>query len=362
MERVLRDDQLYMNQALELASAPAHTSPNPRVGAVVVRDGEVIGRGAHEGAGHPHAEVVALDGIDARGATIYLNLEPCNHQGRTEPCVPRVIASGVQRVVVAIQDPDRRVAGSGIDALRAGGVDVTVGVLEDAARRLNAPFIHHRSTGKSFLTLKLALSLDGKLGAPDGSSRWITGEEARRRVHARRLEADAVLVGAGTVIKDDPLLTVRDVASDRQPLRVVVDSAGRIPPSAAVFGREAETIVATTARCSHETQTGWKEAGADVLILPDVEGAVDVGELLKSLGERDVVETYCEGGATLATWLLRADLVERLELYRGPLLIGGSGPGIGSLGVSSMGDVVRWSTSMVQQLGEDTLVVLERRR
>lgn len=358
----MRDDQLYMDQALELAARPAHTSPNPRVGAVVVRDGEVIGHGAHEGAGRPHAESVALDGVDARGATLYVNLEPCNHRGRTEPCVPRLIAAGIERVVVAIQDPDRRVAGSGIKALESAGVNVTVGVLKDAAERLNAPFLHHRSTGRSFLTLKLALSLDGKLGAPDGSSRWITGEEARSRVHARRLEADAILVGAGTVVKDDPELTVRHVPADRQPLRVITDSSGRVPPSAAIFGREGSTIVATTARCPHEVQTAWKEVGAEVLVLPDAEGAVDVSELLRTLGERDVVETYCEGGGTLATSLLRSDLVDRLELYRGPLLIGGSGPGIGSIGVESMSDAVRWSTSIVERLGEDDLVVLERRR
>lgn len=362
----MRDDEKYMDKVLELASTPPHTSPNPRVAALLVRDGNVLASGVHRGAGTDHAEVEALRSVDAAGATLYVNLEPCTHEGRTPPCTPAVISSGVVRVVIGSADPDKRVAGRGIAALRDAGIDVTVGVLEDAAKRLNAPFLHHRTTGSSFLTLKLALSLDGKLGAPDGSSRWITGEEARTKVHARRLEADAVLVGAGTVLKDDPSLTVRHVEATRQPLRVVVDSTGRIPPTASLLTDGGATLIATTSRCPHDIQTSWKEAGAEVVVLPEEEesdrGSVDMESLLRLLGERAVVETYCEGGAALATSLLRNDLVDRMELYRGPVMIGGDGPAIGSLGVDSMSDALRWSTQRIELLGDDTLVVLERRR
>jgi diaminohydroxyphosphoribosylaminopyrimidine deaminase/5-amino-6-(5-phosphoribosylamino)uracil reductase len=360
----MHDDERFMHRAIALAKTPGFTSPNPRVGAVLVRDGTVLSEGVHRGAGTPHAEVEALRDADARGATLYVNLEPCNHEGRTPPCAPLLISSGLARVVVATQDPDRRVAGDGIRALRTGGIDVTVGVLEDAAKHLNAPFLHHRSTGRSYLSLKLALSLDGRLAAPDGTSRWITGPEARARVHARRLEADAVMVGAGTIAKDNPELTARHLEGDtpRQPLRIVTDSTGRVDPSARVFSAPGSLLVATTERCPHEVQIAWKEAGAEVVVLPATEHGVDVDGLMQALGRREVMEVLCEGGAGLATSLLRADLVDRLELYQGPVLLGGGGAEIGPLGVATMADVVRWSTVAVEQLSDDALIVLERRR
>src|SRR5687768_16450232 len=193
-----------MTRALELASRPPFTSPNPRVGAVVVRDGRVVSEGIHEGAGTPHAEVRALDGVDAIGATLYVNLEPCTHHGRTPPCAPAVIEAGIARAVIAIEDPDRRVAGKGIEMLRAAGLEVVVGTCAQAAGDLNRAYLHQRATKRPLVTLKLALSLDGKVAAANGSSKWITGAEARARVHARRLECDAVLIGAGTVLADDP--------------------------------------------------------------------------------------------------------------------------------------------------------------
>ncbi|MGH2754644.1 MAG: bifunctional diaminohydroxyphosphoribosylaminopyrimidine deaminase/5-amino-6-(5-phosphoribosylamino)uracil reductase RibD, partial [Actinomycetota bacterium] len=288
----MSERERFMARALELARGPAHTSPNPRVGAVVVRDGAIVAEGAHAGAGTPHAEVAALGGVDARGATLFVTLEPCTHHGRTPPCAPAVVRSGVDHVVVAMEDPDPRVSGAGIALLRGAGVAVTLGVMAAEAGRLNAPYVHHRATGRAYLTLKLALSADGRMAAPDGSSRWITGPESRRRVHARRLEADAVMVGAGTVLTDDPALDVREVAADRQPARIVVDSSGRTPTDRRVFASGAEVFIATTERSGHDTHTAWKEAGAEVLVLPERDEGVDLGALLEILGARDLLEVY----------------------------------------------------------------------
>src|SRR5918992_4105882 len=239
------DDELFMGRALELARSWPHTSPNPRVGAIVVRSGAVVAEGRHEGAGTPHAEMRALDGVDAAGATLYVNLEPCDHHGRTPPCAPAIAAAGVARVVAAHEDPDPRVRGRGFAALARHGIEVTTGVLAAKAERTNAAYLHHARTGLPLISLKLASSLDGRLAARDGSARWITGPLTRARVHARRAEVDAVMVGAGTVLADDPQLTARGDAvrspssalagpgasspgaiGERQPTRVVVDATG----------------------------------------------------------------------------------------------------------------------------------------
>ena len=354
------DDERFMHRALELARTRPFTHPNPRVGAVVVRDGRVVSEGVHEGPGRPHAEAAALDGIDARGATLYLNLEPCSHHGRTPPCAPLVAASGVARVVAAIEDPDPRVSGDGVAFLRAGGIGVTPGVLAGEARSLNAAYIHHRTTGRPLVTLKAALTFDGRMGAPDGSSRWITGEVARRRVHVRRAEAGCVLVGSGTVAADDPHLTARGVGAPRQPLRVVVDSRGRSAPDRNIFDDSAPTLVATSHTCPHEVQTAWKERGADVCVLPGAPGAVDLDALFDLLGRRDIVEVYCEGGATLASALLRGDLVDRLEIHYGGVVVGRGGPEIGDVGVISMRDARRFRPVAVERTGSDVVVLAEK--
>lgn len=357
----MKPHERYMERALELARRPAFTSPNPRVGAVVVRDGEVIGEGAHMGAGTAHAEAVALDGVDARGATVYVTLEPCNHHGRTPPCAPLLVDAGVARVVAAVEDPDPRVQGSGLDVLRAAGIEVATGVLAAEAERLNRPYLHHRRTGRTFVSLKLALTLDGHMTAADGSSQWITGPAARAIVHARRLECDAVLVGAGTILADDPRLTVRDVPAPRQPLRVVVDAKGRVPPTAALFDVSGGgTLVATSAACPHDAQIAWKEAGAEVLVLPESTEGVDLTALTGALGERGVVEVLCEGGPRLASALLAAGLVGRLELHYGPLVTGG-GLSLGDLGITSIDEALRFRTEDVARAGDDVLVTLVRK-
>ena len=359
----MTDDDRFMTRALELASRPPFTSPNPRVGSVVVREGEVLSEGVHEGAGTPHAEIRALEGgVDATGATLYVNLEPCVHHGRTPPCAPALIEAGIRRTVIAIEDPDHRVAGNGIEMLRDAGVEVVVGPGADEARRLNRPYLHHRVTGRPLVTLKLATSLDGKVAAADGSSRWITGEEARRRVHKRRLEADAILIGAGTVIADDPQLTVRDVAAPRQPVRVLLDAVGRVPVTRRLF-EGGEVIVITTVSCPHEQKMRWKSAGAEVVVVPaSADGAVDLKAAIANMGARGWLEVYCEGGAELATSLLSEDLVDRLELNIGPLLIGGDGIGLGPLGISAIEEATRWKNVEVNRMGDDIVTVLERDR
>ncbi|MEA2453549.1 MAG: diaminohydroxyphosphoribosylaminopyrimidine deaminase [Actinomycetota bacterium] len=358
----MNEDERFMARALELAAEAPFTAPNPKVGAVIVHDGAIISEGYHRGSGTPHAEAVALEGLDARGATLYVNLEPCTHHGKMPPCAPLVISSGITRCVIGTEDPDERVAGRGIAALRAAGMDVTVGVSEGAARALNLPYFHQRATKRPLVTLKLALSLDGKMAAPDGSSRWITGEMTRRRVHARRLETDGILIGAGTVLADDPLLTVRDVAAPRQPTRVLVDASGRVPVTSQIFGR-GDAIVMTTIASPHTTKTRWKEAGAEVVVVDqDPSGRVNLADVLANLGGRGWLEIYCEGGAELATSLLRDDLVDRLDLNYGPVLVGGNGVGLGDLGVATMGEASRWRTVDVSGMGQDAVVTLERDR
>src|SRR5688500_9476504 len=300
------DDETLMRRAIELALEPGFTSPNPRVGAVLARDGVVLGGAAHEGPGHPHAETAALARVpDASGATCYVTLEPCSHQGRTPPCAPALVEAGVTRVVAAIEDPDPRVAGKGFGYLESHGVEVVVGVLAREATDMNVAYLHQRRTGRPLVTLKLAMTLDGRLAARDGSSVWITGEEARAVVHARRQEVDAVAVGAGTVEADDPSLTVRNVEAGRQPARVILDSSGRTRPTANVFASGAEVVVATTPEAPHDRQTEWKEAGAEVIVLPARDGGVDLAGLVVELARREWLEVMFEGGGDVATSLLR---------------------------------------------------------
>ena len=348
-----KNDEHFMGLALERARSVPHASPNPRVGCVIVRDGEVVAEGRHEGPGAPHAEAAALACGDAEGSTVYVSLEPCVHYGRTPPCARALIDAGPARVVVAMADPERRVDGRGIEALRDAGIEVTVGVRSAEAEALNRAYTHQRRTGRPQLTLKLALSLDGRLAAPDRSARWITGPEARRRVHARRHVADAVMVGAGTVLADDPSLTVRAVEAARQPASIVVDACGRVPATARLFAND-NVLVATTDRTPHEVQTRWKETGAEIVVLPQSGFLVDLRSLLDQLGRRGVLDLLCEGGAALATSLLAADLVDVLELHHGPLLLG-RGPSLGDVGVGTMTDARRWRLCEVGRAGEDVV-------
>lgn len=328
----------HMREALALAERGwGHVSPNPMVGAVVVgADGEVLGRGWYEGPrGAPHAEVRALHeaGARARGATLVCTLEPCNHHGSTPPCTEAVIGAGIERVVVAATDPNPLVDGRGLRRLRDAGLHVRDGVLADEARRLNAAFERHVTTGLPFLIWKIAASLDGKTAARDGSSRWITSADARADAHRLRAWADAVIVGAGTVLADDPQLTIRrdDLADAWQPVRVVVDAAGRVPPTAALFGGPGSVIVATTERADAR-MAAWQRADAEVLVIEaDSTGGVSPTGLLRELGKRDVQGALLEGGASLAWSFVRDRVIDRIVQYVAPTVIGG-GAAVGIAG------------------------------
>ncbi|TMK96470.1 MAG: bifunctional diaminohydroxyphosphoribosylaminopyrimidine deaminase/5-amino-6-(5-phosphoribosylamino)uracil reductase RibD, partial [Actinobacteria bacterium] len=325
-----------MRRALELArNGLGLASPNPMVGAVVVSDGRVVGEGWHEGPRTPHAEVMALEsaGERARGATMYVTLEPCSHHGRTPPCAPRLVEAGVAGVVAAVQDLNPLVDGSGFRLLRAEGVEVVVGILEDEGRELISGFAKHVRTGLPFVVLKLAASLDGKIAARDGSSRWITGD------------------GVGTALADDPSLTVRlDGYRGRHPLRVVVDGRGRLPASAAVLDGTAPALIATVA-ASPETRAAWEGRGAEVLVLdPDADGGVPLGGLMAALGKREVQTVLVEGGSALAWSAVQGGVVDRLVLYLAPKLVGGTAaPGVlGGGGVATIADAFSMSIRSVE--------------
>jgi diaminohydroxyphosphoribosylaminopyrimidine deaminase/5-amino-6-(5-phosphoribosylamino)uracil reductase len=321
------DDRTYIERALGLAErGRGLVSPNPMVGAVVVADGRIVGEGFHEGPGNPHAEVVAL--VDAsgaaRGATLYTTLEPCDHFGRTGPCTQAIIDAGIARVVSAMTDPNPAVNGRGHAKLAAAGVDVETGVLADEAERLNEAYSKHVRTGLPFVVWKMASSLDGKVAARDGSSRWITGEAARRDVHRLRAAADAIVVGAGTALADDPSLTVRDPGyRGAPPLRVLVDARGRVPAHGDLFDAAAPTLVATTDAAERDRRDGWAGAGAEVVVFEAASGLVPIDALFEHLGKRDVQAVLLEGGPTLAWAAVEERVVDKVVIYLAPKLIGG---------------------------------------
>lgn len=356
-------DERLMQRALVLAeSARGLTSPNPLVGALVVRDDIVAGEGFHPGAGAPHAERFALAaaGAAARGATLYVTLEPCGHQGRTPPCVPAIIEAGIRRVVVAVVDPNPQVSGAGVTALRQAGLEVSVGCLEGDARRLNRPFFTWITERRPFVTLKAAMSLDGKIAGWDRFSRWITGEAARREVHRLRSEADAIAVGIGTVLADDPELTVRlEPAWPREPYRVVLDSHGRTPPTARVLaaGRPERTVIAVTEAAPTARLRALEACGAQILRLPARDGRVDLHALVTDLAQREVTALLLEGGGELNAAFLEAGLVDRVLVFVAPILLGGrEAPSpLGGAG-RTLKEAFRLSSITARPLGEDLLI------
>jgi len=356
------DDETLMRRALDLAErGRGLVSPNPLVGAVLVRDGRVVGEGWHEGPGTAHAEAMAVAraGEDARGATLVVTLEPCDHHGRTPPCTEALIAAGVAEVVAAAGDPNPVVDGRGFARLREAGVEVRTGVLEREAERQNAAFRRHVVTGLPFVTLKMAATLDGKVAARDGSSRWITGEAARADVHRLRADSDAIVVGAGTALADDPALTVRDPDYRGRPvLRVVVDAAGRVPGTGRLFSDEAPTLVATSDDADPGAVDAWRAAGAEVVAFPRAPGGVPLAELMAHLGKRDVQSVLLEGGPTLAFSAARDGVVDRLVLFWAPKLLGGSGaPGVlAGEGFAPVGDAVDLEIVSVERVGRDLKV------
>ena len=322
------DDHAHMARALELAERGLYTTtPNPRVGCVIVRDGGVVGEGWHVRAGEPHAEVHALRaaGDQARGATVYVTLEPCSHHGRTPPCADALIDAGVARVVAALRDPNPQVAGRGLALLTLAGIQVQVGLLEAEARELNVGFVSRMTRGRPWLRLKTAASLDGKTALLNGESKWITGPAARADVQRWRARSCALLTGVGTVLADDPHMNVRDLDIGRQPLQVIVDSRLQTPPAARILAGGA---LIACAGAQPARRAALESAGAEILELPGADGRVDLVALMAELARRGVSEIHGEAGATLNGALLQAGLVDEWLAYFAPLVLGHSARGL----------------------------------
>ena len=350
-----------MRIAMRLARR-GHTSPNPMVGAVVVKDGSIIGRGYHPQAGLPHAEVFALEqaGAAANGAVLYVTLEPCCHYGRTPPCVDAIVKSGARRVVAAMTDPNPKVEGRGLDALRKAGIDVTVGVLENEAKALNEAYVKHITTGLPFVTLKMAMTLDGKIATRTGDSKWVSGEEARRVVHRMRSRADALVIGAGTLNEDDPALTVRRGRGAWQPARVVVDAFARISPDSQVFQSPGGQVIIAATRLADKSDIRKLEAaGARILILGEADGRVDISALFQTLAEMGMINIMLEGGGELSASALAARAVDKVVMFIAPKIIGGRAAKtpVEGEGLPKMEDALPLVDVKTRRCGEDLMVV-----
>jgi diaminohydroxyphosphoribosylaminopyrimidine deaminase/5-amino-6-(5-phosphoribosylamino)uracil reductase len=318
-----------MARALELAERGLNTTtPNPRVGCVIVNGGEIVGEGWHEKAGLPHAEINALAaaGSRSRGATAYVSLEPCVHQGRTGPCSTALVEAGVARVVAALQDPNPLVASGGLALLRDKGVDVACGLLEHEARELNIGFVSRMTRGRPWVRLKVAASLDGRTALNNGRSQWITGEAARRDGHRWRARACAILTGAGTVRDDDPQLTVREVETSRQPLRIVVDSKLETPPTARIL--KGGGVLVAAAQEDKAKIAALRATGAEVLVMPNSAGKVELGDLFRELARRGMNEVHVEAGSRLNGSLLQEGQVDEFLIYLAPSIIGDAAHGM----------------------------------
>lgn len=358
------NDRYYMQLALELAvQGRGRTSPNPMVGAVVVRDGHVVGRGYHARAGAPHAEIGALEeaGEQARGATLYVTLEPCCHHGRTGPCTEAVIAAGISRVVMAMEDPNPRVSGQGAQRLQAAGIEVARGVLEQEAQRLNEVFIKYMGTGLPYVILKTATSLDGKIATVTGESQWITGPRAREFVHQLRDRYDAILVGIGTVLADNPSLTTRLPRGQGQdPVRVILDTRARTPVGARVVTQasDAVTIIVTTPGAPAEKVRQLREAGVQVLEMPGIDAGVNLPMLLVELGRRGITSLLVEGGARVNGSFIENNLVDKVYWFLAPKLIGGDqAPGaLGGRGLSALSEAPVIEDISMHRFGADICI------
>jgi diaminohydroxyphosphoribosylaminopyrimidine deaminase/5-amino-6-(5-phosphoribosylamino)uracil reductase len=351
-------DQQHMSRALELARRGLYTAtPNPRVGCVIVGEGKIVGEGWHERAGEPHAEVHALRaaGDRARGATAYVTLEPCSHQGRTPPCCEALIAAGVSRVVAAMQDPNPLVAGKGIALLRAANIAVDTGLMACEAGELNIGFVSRMTRGRPWVRLKVAASLDGKTALLNGQSQWITGPDARRDGHAWRAQACAILTGIGTVKDDNPQLTVRDVTTPRQPLRVVVDSRLETPLDARVLGEG--TLIVAAATDTIRSQA-LQARGAEILVLPNAAGKVELPDLMQELGRRGINELHIEAGYKLNGSLLNEGLVDELLIYMAPCVLGDAAHGMFNLpALTALSERRAFNIVDVRQIGADIRIL-----
>ena len=355
------DDTRYMARALELARRGLYTTdPNPRVGCVIVQQGQIVGEGWHQRAGEPHAEVLALReaGELARGADVYVTLEPCSHHGRTPPCAEALVAAGVARVVCAMRDPNPAAA-QGAERLAAAGIAVTHGLLEDEARELNIGFVSRMTRGRPWVRMKIAATLDGRSALADGTSQWITGKAARLDGHRWRARACAVLTGIGTVKADDPQLTVRGVDTPRQPLRVIVDSRLETPPEARIL--EGGNVLLFCAVDDAARRRALEARGAEVVLLANAAGKVDLPPMLEALAKRGVNELHVEGGFKLNGSLVREGCVDEFLIYLNPSLLGDSAQGMVNLAeMASLDQRVPLSIRSVERVGEDLRIVARR--
>ncbi len=354
----------FMLRALALArEVQGRTSPNPAVGAVLVKDGSIVGEGATEKPGERHAEIVALQAARsaANGATLYVTLEPCCYQGRTAACTEAIIAAGVADVHFSHEDPDSHVSGRGKAQLVESGIAVVVGEGESEARQINEGYLMHRMQGRPFVIAKFAASLDGKIAATSGDSRWVSGPETRAWSHELRTRIDAIAVGVSTVLIDDPQLTARpnDEMAEHQPLRVVVDSKGRTPKDASVLGCGTPTLIATTSASQEAWRTEMTQAGARVEVLPDDgAGRVSLTALLKHLGESDILTMLVEGGGVLHGSFFDGGLVDKVHAVVAPMIVGGDAPSaVVGRGAERMADALRLNDVTVEHLGDDLLII-----
>ena len=353
-------DEILMREALRIARhAEGRTSPNPLVGAVVVRDGKIIAQGWHRQAGTPHAEVHALNmaGDLSRGATLYVTLEPCSHFGRTPPCAEKIVAAGIKKVVAAMSDPNPKVSGRGFEILRKAGIEVEVGLLEDDARRLNEVFLKWVTRRLPFVTMKFACSLDGKIATSTGESQWISCEESRKFSHHLRDINDAILVGVGTVLADNPTLTTRLVAG-KNSVRIVVDSNARTPlNSNVVTDKSARTIIAVTSKAPPEKISALKNSGVEILTAGNGQ-RVDLKILMSTLAEREITSVLVEGGGKIHFAMLSAGLVDKVFAFVAPKIIGGENSltAVEGAGFAKLSDAVTLKNLTAEKLGDDFLL------
>ncbi len=361
----METDEKYMWLALDLArQGLGRTSPNPVVGAVIVKNGEILGTGYHQAAGTPHAEIHALQnaGERAEGATLYVTLEPCVHHGKTPPCTDRIIEAGIKKVVISMVDPNPLVSGSGVKALEEAGIKVKISVLEDKARILNEVFIKYITTGLPFVTSKSAMSLDGKIATRRGFSRWITSEKSREYAHQVRNRVDGIMVGIGTVLADDPRLTARVEGEEtRDPVRIIVDSYARLPLESRVVrmsGQSSRTILATTDLAPPDKVKALSDLGVEVFKGEVIDKAVDLRGLMKYLGEEGICSILVEGGSTLNYSLVKEGLIDKVLFFVAPKIIGGNGAPtpVGGEGIDFLDDAWQVQDLKVKQLGDDVLL------
>lgn len=353
-----------MKRALELAKkGTGHTNPNPLVGAVIVKGGRIIGEGYHQMYGSHHAEVNAFKNAteDVKGATMYVTLEPCSHYGKTPPCANAIVEKGIKKVIVGLVDPNPEVSGRGIKILKDNGIEVITGVLEEEGRKLNEIFLKYITTKLPFCIMKTAMTLDGKIAAYTGDSKWITGEPSRKYVHELRHKTAGIMVGIGTILADDPMLTTR--LEDREgsdPIRIIVDSSAKIPMKAKVLNlkSKARTIIATTKKANEDKIKALEEKGAEVIITPEKNGRVDLAFLMKALGERKIDSVLLEGGSELNYAAIEEGIVDKINAFIAPKIIGGTTAKtpIGGEGRAYMREAIALSKIDIQRFGDDIMI------